>query len=90
MAIKRLSLKVISPMNGLEDYFPAEMQAGVQELIRRYNVNLSRLMSDLVSQVPVDTSVLPDMASGSSTAATYSMATTDDLKRLDMRKALGS
>jgi len=74
MSLERLSLRVVSPMNGVEESFPPELRSPVIEIIRRYNANLEGLLRDLRAQVVVDTSLLPSVVSGEESASSISQS----------------
>ena len=72
MSVKRLTLKapfLFQSVDNFEDFIP------------RYIRNDQALREELRQKVAVDTSILPPQQSGSSTPATYSLATSNDIEQ---------
>jgi hypothetical protein len=90
MSIERITLSQPCRILGIEQEFPKEFQEAILELVRRIQVNQDALMRDLQAQVVVDTSILPTLTQGSSTASTtQSVLTTTDSDDLAMESDYG-
>lgn len=70
MAIQRIQLNKPLLFNGLEDLVNDENRAFAEALINRLNVNFEHLFNDMTDQIVVDSSVLPEIVSGSASIGT--------------------
>lgn len=84
MSVKNFTYVPPTGMQGLEDFFPQELQGPFSEFIRRYQQNNESLINAIRSQCVVDQAVVPTQTSGATDPIATFVATSDDTETAEL------